>query len=182
MFAAIALSLVGSVGPSGRGGYTLVFLSQPHYGNLCSGVSPVNFCTTVGSAFAAFCWICRSNTRSAAGTFHGLVPAGAGCSGGPWWRLQPIPKLAIMPLILLVFRLGKVLKCLPLPSVFYLVLINTMAGVLNIDQSLSGCGQKLQCQPLELLSSVACPARAADDLPALSWAWAQLSFLIVAAS
>ncbi len=33
----------------------------------------------------------------------------------------PIPKLAIMPLILLVFGLGgKVLKCLPLPSVFLL--------------------------------------------------------------
>ena len=32
----------------------------------------------------------------------------------------PIPKLYIMPLILLVFGLGKVLKCLPLPSVFLL--------------------------------------------------------------
>ena len=31
----------------------------------------------------------------------------------------PIPKLAIMPLILLVFGLRKVLKCLPLPSVFF---------------------------------------------------------------
>jgi NitT/TauT family transport system permease protein len=47
----------------------------------------------------------------------------------------PIPKLAIMPLILLVFGLGETSKVFTIGvGVFYLVLINTMAGVLNIDR------------------------------------------------
>jgi NitT/TauT family transport system permease protein len=47
----------------------------------------------------------------------------------------PIPKLAIMPLILLVFGLGETSKVVTIAvGVFYLVLINTMAGVLSIDQ------------------------------------------------
>ncbi|HWQ62547.1 MAG TPA: ABC transporter permease [Negativicutes bacterium] len=47
----------------------------------------------------------------------------------------PIPKLAIMPLILLVFGLGETSKVFTIAiGVFYLVVINTMAGVLNIDK------------------------------------------------
>lgn len=47
----------------------------------------------------------------------------------------PIPKLAIMPLILLVFGLGESSKVFTIAiGVFYLVLINTMAGVLSIDK------------------------------------------------
>lgn len=47
----------------------------------------------------------------------------------------PIPKLAIMPLILLVFGLGEVSKIFVIAmGVFFLVVINTMAGVLNIEQ------------------------------------------------
>jgi NitT/TauT family transport system permease protein len=47
----------------------------------------------------------------------------------------PIPKLAIMPLILLVFGLGETSKVFTIAiGVFYLVVINTMAGVLNIDR------------------------------------------------
>lgn len=47
----------------------------------------------------------------------------------------PIPKLAIMPLILLVFGLGETSKIFTIAiGVFYLDVINTMAGVLNIDK------------------------------------------------
>lgn len=47
----------------------------------------------------------------------------------------PIPKLAIMPLILLIFGLGETSKVFTIAiGVFYLVVINTMAGVLNIDK------------------------------------------------
>ncbi len=47
----------------------------------------------------------------------------------------PIPKLAIMPLILLVFGLGETSKVFTIAiGVFYLVVINTMAGVLGIDK------------------------------------------------
>lgn len=47
----------------------------------------------------------------------------------------PIPKLAIMPMILLLFGLGEASKVFTVAiGVFYLVLINTMSGVLNIDR------------------------------------------------
>lgn len=47
----------------------------------------------------------------------------------------PIPKLAIMPLILLVFGLGETSKIFTIAiGVFYLVVINTMAGVLDIEK------------------------------------------------
>jgi len=46
----------------------------------------------------------------------------------------PIPKLAIMPLILIVFGLGESSKVFTIAiGVFYLVLINTMAGVHSIE-------------------------------------------------
>mgnify|MGYP002398838278 CR=1 FL=1 len=47
----------------------------------------------------------------------------------------PIPKLAIMPLILLVFGLGETSKVFTIAiGVFYLVVMNTMAGVLHIEK------------------------------------------------
>lgn len=47
----------------------------------------------------------------------------------------PIPKLAIMPFILLVFGIGETSKVFTIAiGVFYLVVINTMAGVLNIEK------------------------------------------------
>lgn len=47
----------------------------------------------------------------------------------------PIPKLALMPLILLIFGLGETSKIFTIAiGVFYLVAINTLTGVLNIDK------------------------------------------------
>ncbi|MDK2854860.1 MAG: NitT/TauT family transport system permease protein [Bacillota bacterium] len=47
----------------------------------------------------------------------------------------PIPKLAVMPMIILIFGLGEASKVFTVAiGVFYLVLINTMSGVLNIDK------------------------------------------------
>jgi NitT/TauT family transport system permease protein len=46
----------------------------------------------------------------------------------------PIPKLAFMPLILIVFGLGEASKVFTIAiGVFYLVLLNTVTGVLSID-------------------------------------------------
>ncbi|MDI3538530.1 MAG: NitT/TauT family transport system permease protein [Bacillota bacterium] len=47
----------------------------------------------------------------------------------------PIPKLAVMPMIILVFGLGEASKVFTVAiGVFYLVLVNTVAGVLSIDR------------------------------------------------
>jgi NitT/TauT family transport system permease protein len=46
----------------------------------------------------------------------------------------PIPKIALLPLIMLVFGIGESAKVATIAiGVFFLVLINTVAGVVNID-------------------------------------------------
>lgn len=49
--------------------------------------------------------------------------------------LYPIPKLALLPLIMLIFGIGESSKVATIAiGVFFLVLINTVAGVVNIDK------------------------------------------------
>lgn len=49
--------------------------------------------------------------------------------------LYPIPKLALLPLIMLIFGIGESSKVVTIAvGVFFLVLINTVAGVINIDK------------------------------------------------
>ncbi|WP_110955826.1 ABC transporter permease [Anaerosinus massiliensis] len=77
----------------------------------------------------------------------GAIPAiiiGIAMGLSPWVRSSlepminatyPIPKLALMPLILLIFGLGETSKIFTIAiGVFYLVVINTLTGVLNIDK------------------------------------------------
>jgi len=50
----------------------------------------------------------------------------------------PIPKSSILPLIMVIFGLGEMTKIVTVAlGVFFLVLINTIAGVRNIIQSIS---------------------------------------------
>jgi NitT/TauT family transport system permease protein len=49
--------------------------------------------------------------------------------------LLPIPKLALLPLIMLVFGIGETSKIVTIASgVFFFVLLDTVAGVVNIDE------------------------------------------------
>ena len=69
----------------------------------------------------------------------------------------PIPKLAIMPLILIVFGLGEASKIFTIAiGVFYLVLINTMAGVLNIGHYLD-VAKNFGASPYQFYTTVAFP-------------------------
>lgn len=50
------------------------------------------------------------------------------------FALYPVPKVAILPLIMLIFGLGEMSKYVTVAiAVFFLVLVNTMAGVLAIE-------------------------------------------------
>ncbi|HHY42327.1 MAG TPA: ABC transporter permease [Thermoanaerobacterales bacterium] len=70
----------------------------------------------------------------------------------------PIPKLAIMPLILIVFGLGEASKIFTIAiGVFYLVLINTMAGVLNIDDIYLDVAKNFGASPFQFYTTVAFP-------------------------
>ncbi|MFG6149729.1 ABC transporter permease [Halobacillus sp. B23F22_1] len=49
--------------------------------------------------------------------------------------LMPIPTLALLPIILIIFGVGEVSKIVTIAgSVFFPVIINTVAGVVNIDR------------------------------------------------
>jgi NitT/TauT family transport system permease protein len=70
----------------------------------------------------------------------------------------PIPKSAIVPLVMLIFGLGDASKvALVAIGVFYLVLINTTAGVLNIEPIYLEVGRNYGASRLKLFLTVALP-------------------------
>jgi len=70
----------------------------------------------------------------------------------------PIPKSAILPLIVLVFGLGEMSKIVAVAiGVFYLVLINTMVGVLNIDKVYIDVGKNFGANRLNFFFTIALP-------------------------
>jgi NitT/TauT family transport system permease protein len=86
-------------------------------------------------------------TRIALGYLLGAVPAlvvGVALGLAPFARafatpiifaLYPIPKVAVLPLIMLIFGIGEASKYVIVAiGVFFLVVVNTMAGVLSIER------------------------------------------------
>lgn len=68
------------------------------------------------------------------GLFLGLWPLARTIVNPILYALYPIPKVAILPLIMLIFGLGEASKFVIIAiAVFFLVVINTTAGVLLID-------------------------------------------------
>ena len=72
--------------------------------------------------------------------------------------IYAIPKIAIAPLVLIVFGTGETSKYVVVGlSIFFLVLLNTMAGVLAIDRSYRDVARNFGAGPLDLFLSVALP-------------------------
>lgn len=72
--------------------------------------------------------------------------------------IYAIPKIAIVPLILLIFGVGEAGKYVIVAlSIFFLVLLNTMAGVLAIDRSFHDVARNFGAGPFELFRTVALP-------------------------
>ena len=72
--------------------------------------------------------------------------------------LLPIPKIAILPLLLMVFGLGEATKYLVIAiGVFFPVLINTRAGVVNIDRIYVVVGRNFGAGRLYFYRTVALP-------------------------
>lgn len=92
------------------------------------------------------------------GLSMGLFPIVRACLMPTVSITFPIPKLAIMPLILIVFGLGEASKIFTIAiGVFYLVLINTMSGVLNIDKIYLDVAQNFNANSLQFYTTVALP-------------------------
>lgn len=92
------------------------------------------------------------------GLSMGLFPTVRACLMPMVSVTFPIPKLAIMPLILIVFGLGEASKIFTIAiGVFYLVLINTMSGVLNIDKIYMDVAKNFNANKLQFYMTVALP-------------------------
>jgi ABC-type nitrate/sulfonate/bicarbonate transport system permease component len=72
--------------------------------------------------------------------------------------LFPIPKIAILPLIMLIFGLGEMSKYVSVAiGVVFLVLINTMAGVMNIDKIYLDVGRNFGANRWQFFKTIAIP-------------------------
>ncbi|MDE3075445.1 MAG: ABC transporter permease subunit, partial [Chloroflexota bacterium] len=70
----------------------------------------------------------------------------------------PIPKIAILPLIMLIFGLGETSKYVAVAiGVVFLMLINTMAGVLEIDDIYLDVGRNFGASRWQFFRSIAVP-------------------------
>jgi NitT/TauT family transport system permease protein len=70
----------------------------------------------------------------------------------------PIPKIAILPLFIMIFGIGEESKyAIIAVAVIYLVLINTVAGVKNIDRIYLDVGKNFHASKLMMFTDVALP-------------------------
>jgi NitT/TauT family transport system permease protein len=111
-----------------------------------------------------------STIRILAGFAIGAIPGVAlGLAMGLFWPvrvfLMPIasaiyavPKIAILPLVLIAFGTGETSKLAIIAlSIFFLVVLNTMSGVLTIDPSFKDVARNFGANRLELFYTVAFP-------------------------
>lgn len=92
------------------------------------------------------------------GLAMGLSPVVRSCFEPLISSTYPIPKLAIMPLILLVFGLGEFSKIMTIAiGVFYLVVMNTVSGVLEIDKIYLDVAKNFRASRKDLFLTVALP-------------------------
>lgn len=72
--------------------------------------------------------------------------------------IYAIPKIAVLPLVIIVFGIGETSKVVIVAlSIFFLVVLNTMAGVLAIDRTYRDVAQSFGANPVELFMTVALP-------------------------
>lgn len=94
----------------------------------------------------------------------------------------PIPKLALMPLILLIFGLGETSKIFTIAiGVFYLVAINTLTGVLSIDKIYLDVAKSFGAGKLDFYRTVALPGALPMIFAGLKLGMGMALILIVAA-
>ena len=102
----------------------------------------------------------------ALGTIPGVL---LGLAMGLFWPIRTffmpistviyaIPKIAILPLIIIAFGIGELSKVIIVAlSIFFLVALNTMAGVVAIDRAYRDVARNLGAGPVALFLTVALP-------------------------
>ena len=96
--------------------------------------------------------------------------------------LYPVPKTAIFPLLLLVFGIGEPSKyAIVAIGVFFLVLINTMAGVLAIEPVYLDVGRNFGAGRTQVFRTIALPGALPLIFTGIQLAWGNALILIVVA-
>jgi NitT/TauT family transport system permease protein len=94
----------------------------------------------------------------------------------------PIPKLAIMPLILLIFGLGETSKVFTIGiGVFYLVVMNSMTGVLHIEKIYLDVAKNFGASRKDFYLTVALPGALPMIFTGLKLGMGMVLILVVAA-
>ncbi len=135
--------------------------------------APSSIVGTFGSLIASgelFRHLQASIARIIIGFLLGAIPAliiGVAMGLSRWVRaflapmiaaLFPIPKIAILPLVMLIFGLGEQSKWVIIAiGVFFLVLYNTMAGVMNIPNIYLDVGKNFGASKVQFFYTVALP-------------------------
>lgn len=135
-----------------------------------------------------------SIARIIVGFVMGAVPAlilGVVMGLSPWIRAAinpmvaatfPIPKIAILPLIMLVFGLGEMSKYVVVAIAgFFLILVNTMAGVMNIDKIYLDVGKNFGASRKDMYLTIALPGSLPMIFAGIRLAWGISLLVIVAA-
>jgi NitT/TauT family transport system permease protein len=98
------------------------------------------------------------------------------------YSTYPIPKIAILPLVILIFGLGELSKIVVVAiGAFYLVLINTVAGVISIDNIYFDVAKNFCVRRRDLYLRVILPAALPSMITGLKLALGVSLLLIVAA-
>ena len=143
------------------------------------GSLAVHIWATVGRLAAGFV------AGSVLGVFAGLVmgvvrPIRAALSP-TFTALYALPKIAILPLLLLIFGLTETPKILAVAiSVFFVVQINTLAGIRQIDERILESARAYKSTGIKLFLNVLLPAAAPAIMTGLRVA-AGMSVIVVTA-
>lgn len=94
----------------------------------------------------------------------------------------PIPKLALMPLIILMFGFGETQKVITIAlGTFFMVLINTMAGVLNLEKIYLDVAKNYGASRMDFYTRIALPGAMPLIFTGLELGMGMALLLIVAA-
>lgn len=96
--------------------------------------------------------------------------------------LFPIPKIAVLPLLMLIFGLGEGSKyAVVAVGVFFQVLISTIAGVVNIDRIYFDVGKTFHTSPGQTFRSIALPGALPVIFAGFRLGWGTALLLLVTA-
>lgn len=116
------------------------------------------------------------------GALMGLVPLVRAAIQPMVGALYPIPKVAILPLVMLIFGIGEESKWAVIAiGVFFQVLIATAAGVANIDRIYLDVGSNFRAGRIATFTTIALPGSLPMIFAGLRLGWGAALLLLVTA-